>query len=119
MKNEGIRQELATLYGAKCMLTDYKERLTYHHIKKKCDGGKETIANGALLNREAHDLVHYLESNERELYEELNEALMQYKICIDLGETDCLIEFELVKEKVRERTREHESNKSKSKQRKK
>jgi len=34
---------------------------TYHHIKEKRKGGKATIDNGAILSRQAHDHLNYLE----------------------------------------------------------
>ena len=44
MRNEA-KKELIWLYGgAKCMLTDLKIELNYHHLQKKCDGGK--LENG-------------------------------------------------------------------------
>ena len=85
------------------MLSDYKKRLTYHHIKKKCDGGKVTIDNGALLNREAHDFLHYQETHDIQLYSDLQHALCLYKQCVELNETDCLIEWQAVQEQIRKR----------------
>ena len=50
-----------------------KQDLTYHHIHKKCDGGKETIWNGALLMPIAHNYLHIIESREIKLYIAINE----------------------------------------------
>lgn len=104
-KNQAVRHELEMLYGAKCMLTDYTTRLNYHHLIKKCNGGKETIDNGALLNRTAHDFLHEQEHKNKQLYEELNECLILYKLCLELNEQECLNEWEKVKEQVRIRVR--------------
>lgn len=104
-KNQAIRSELETLYGAKCMLTDSKERLNYHHLIKKCNGGKETIANGAVLNRKAHDFLHEQEHKDKQLYNELNECLILYKLCLELNEQECLNEWEAVKKQARIRVR--------------
>ena len=87
------------------MLTDSKERLNYHHIVKKEHGGKETIDNGAVLNREAHDFLHKQEHKDKQLYNELNECLILYKLCLELNEQECLNEWEKVKEQVRKRVR--------------
>ena len=95
-KNQHAREDLEILYGAKCMLTDYQDRLNFHHLKKKCDGGPATIENGALLNRDAHDYLHKQEG--KQLYEELNECLELYKLCYELNESECLNEWENVKE---------------------
>lgn len=50
-----------------------KQDLTYHHIFKKCDGGKETIWNGALLMPIAHNYLHLIENKELRTYIALNE----------------------------------------------
>lgn len=102
-KNQRARKELEMLYGAKCMLTDYKERLNYHHIVKKEHGGKETIDNGAVLNREAHDYLHKQERNNKQLYEELNECLCLYKLCLEYNEIECLEEWKSVQHQMRKK----------------
>lgn len=99
-ENQIARMTLEELYGARCMLTGQCGRLTYHHIVKKCDGGKATVSNGAPLCREAHDLLHYYEMKNRERYEALNDALDMYKKCMDLGLDNCLEDFEIVQEQV-------------------
>lgn len=104
-KNRRAREELEILYGARCMLTGYTIRLNYHHLKKKCEGGKETISNGAILNRTAHDFLHEQEHKDKQLYNELNECLMLYKLCLELNETECLEEWEKVKEQVKIKVR--------------
>lgn len=38
-----------------------KEDMTYHHIIKKSDGGKQTIENGALLMPISHQYLHLIE----------------------------------------------------------
>ena len=50
-----------------------KQDLTYHHIKKKCDGGKETIWNGALLIPLSHNYLHLIENKELKTYIAINE----------------------------------------------
>ena len=50
-----------------------KQDLTYHHIHKKCDGGKETIWNGALLMPISHQYLHLIENKEKRTYIALNE----------------------------------------------
>ena len=34
---------------------------TFHHIVSRSDGGEDSINNGAILTRRAHDLLHLLE----------------------------------------------------------
>lgn len=50
-----------------------KSELTYHHIQKRCDGGKETIWNGALLLPLSHNYLHIIESRELKIYIAINE----------------------------------------------
>lgn len=50
---------------------------TYHHLKKKCHGGKETIENGAVLTRTGHEYLHIVESRDIELYNYINNVLKQ------------------------------------------
>lgn len=47
-------------------------KLTYHHINEKRNGGEESVSNGALLTRKAHTYLHMLETLNPELYEEYN-----------------------------------------------
>lgn len=85
------------------MLTLIQKELTYHHIKKKEHGGKNTIENGAVLCREIHEWLHNnIEHEDRELYNLINECLILYKICIDkderylieMYENECVPEFQ-------------------------
>ena len=50
-----------------------KSDLTYHHIIKKCEGGKETIWNGALLMPVSHQYLHLIENKEIKTYIAINE----------------------------------------------
>lgn len=103
MSNREAREQLQVLYGARCMLTHLKTNLTYHHIKKKCKGGCNDIDNGALLNRIIHSFLHSLERNDPTLYEEINEALQCYKVCVERNETECLEEWKAVQEQARKK----------------
>ena len=49
-----------------------KKDLTYHHILKKSDGGKETIDNGALLMPISHQYLHLIECKDIETYNAIN-----------------------------------------------
>lgn len=73
-----------------------KNPYTYHHIKERRNGGPETITNGAILTRKAHDdlneldmycqegyeafqnLFRYINSLQRELTEEEELDLIDY-----------------------------------------
>lgn len=47
--------------------------ITYHHIIKKCDGGKRIISNGALLIPTAHQYLHLIEHLDPATYDLLND----------------------------------------------
>lgn len=80
-----------------------KKDLTYHHILKKSDGGKETIENGALLMPISHQYLHLIECKDIETYNAINklfsyinmqkhEPTIQQRVYIDY----LLSEFEKV-----------------------
>ena len=50
---------------------------TYHHLIKRCHGGKETIENGAILTKNAHEYLHIVETRALELYVYINNVLKQ------------------------------------------
>lgn len=54
-----------------------KNELTFHHIKKKENGGKRIIENGALLMPYAHQYLHLIEFKDIETYETLNRIFKQ------------------------------------------
>lgn len=49
-----------------------KSDLTFHHIQKRCDGGKEVIENGALLLTIPHQYLHIIEYRDKETYIAIN-----------------------------------------------
>lgn len=50
-----------------------KTDLTFHHIQKKCDGGKQEISNGALLlGNSAHPYLHLIEYKDIDTYITIN-----------------------------------------------
>lgn len=50
--------------------------LSYHHIKKDCDGGPKTIENGALLAKNtAHPYLHVIEDRDLDMYIYINKIL--------------------------------------------
>lgn len=50
---------------------------TYHHLIKRCNSGKETIENGAILTKNSHEYLHIVESRDLELYNYINNVLKQ------------------------------------------
>ena len=51
-----------------------RKDLTFHHIIKKCDGGRETFDNGALLMPTPHEYLHIIEFRDFKSYKHLNEV---------------------------------------------
>lgn len=49
-----------------------KKNITFHHIQKKEDGGKQVIDNGALLMPISHQYLHLIEYKDIETYIALN-----------------------------------------------
>lgn len=73
-----ITREMIYLYNLKdlCFMGYTLDKdATYHHIVKKCDGGEETIENGAVLNPYAHEYLHIIEYKDIETYIAINKIL--------------------------------------------
>lgn len=53
-----------------------RSEMTFHHIRKKEDGGLEVVENGALLMPTAHQYLHIIEYKEYGTYEALNKMFL-------------------------------------------
>lgn len=51
-----------------------KKDLTFHHIVKKCEGGREIITNGALLMPIPHQYLHIIEYKDFKTYKHINDV---------------------------------------------
>ena len=51
--------------------------VTFHHIVKEEDGGKLEFSNGALLVKDSHTYLHFIESYDADIYNKLNEILLE------------------------------------------
>ena len=49
-----------------------KKDLTFHHIKKREDGGEQVIENGAILMPVAHQYLHIIEYKDFDTYVSIN-----------------------------------------------
>lgn len=54
---------------------DNFERYSFHHIQKRCDGGKQTITNGSPLHISSHAYLHTIENFDPDKYIFLNTVL--------------------------------------------
>ena len=111
--NKEAKEELIRLYGAECFIDrlhlrpestkvyvgkqlEYMrkhqkqlKRLTYHHIKERCKGGKATRENGALLSEENH---RWFNQQSKEDQAKMNQAFQDLKAKID-NARECKIEL--------------------------
>lgn len=78
-----------------------KKNLTFHHIIKRENGGKEIISNGALLMPIAHEYLHVIEYKDFKTYNYINDIFkiintQQYEPTQDQREIlECiLLDFE-------------------------
>lgn len=73
-----ITKEMLRLYPAISGLdwmnyTLVKRELTYHHILKKAEGGREWVENGALLMPIPHQYLHIIEYKDWKTYKHIND----------------------------------------------
>lgn len=54
-----------------------KDKLQYHHLKHKSEGGKATVENGALVYGDEHGYMHSLPRPQEEL---INNHIRQWKV---------------------------------------
>lgn len=72
-----IKREMLRIYEPVSNLDwmNYKlsrKDITFHHIQKRCNGGKRTIENGALLMPVAHQYLHLIEFQDIDTYNAIN-----------------------------------------------
>lgn len=53
------------------------DKLTRHHIVKKEDGGENGISNYALLTSRSHNMINYLEENDVETFNKINDLFLK------------------------------------------
>ena len=54
---------------------DNEEKYSFHHLTKKCNGGKRIISNGAVLHQSSHSYLHTIENYDLDKYLFLNRIL--------------------------------------------
>lgn len=103
------------------------ERMNYHHLEHKADGGATTIENGAVVNELEHRYMHSLPRHQEEI---INNHIRQWKLdyislcagqVIDSGEVDLDLEKDTMEIPVHEyhSAREFTLKELKEKQRRK
>lgn len=56
---------------------DNEEKYSFHHLKKKADGGEKIISNGAVLHQSSHSYLHTIEYYDIDKYIFLNKILKE------------------------------------------
>ena len=82
MSNRYVRDPLIRIYGETCFLggkPSESNPLTLHHIKSVCNGGVDTVKNGALLTEGMHWLFNMIELKDPETAKFINEYFQYYK----------------------------------------
>lgn len=82
---------------------------TYHHIKKKCDGGQVTIENGAILTLNAHEYLNIIEFKGANTYYALNEM---FKIINRQGHAPTMEQYQIIDALLRMFEEEHRNDKN-------
>ena len=93
MSHNGVMKELIKRYGKRCFIdvlhlrkdtnrkyTGKSNYYTYHHIKRRSEGGQTTLKNGALLSRENHEWLH---QQSPEAIRCINDLFHKYKNRVD------------------------------------
>lgn len=84
---------------------DYKiinpNDLTYHHILEKRNGGRRTIENGAILIRESHDYLHFLDRYYHKYYRNLNDLFRALNMTMQPPTEEYYEEINYILKKVR------------------
>lgn len=75
--------------------------LTYHHIKEKRNGGKRILSNGAILIRESHEYLNYLDYYYHKYYKDLNELFKWLNMTMKPPTNEYYKEINYVLKKVR------------------
>lgn len=72
-----ITKHMIKLYNLDLCFMGYKldRTASFHHIVKRCDGGKEEMENGAVINGMAHQYLHIIEYKDTNTYITLNNIL--------------------------------------------
>ena len=90
--NKKARKKLEKIYGKGCFIERMGIRkikgvkpidktITYHHLKKRSEGGKATVENGANLAWENHAWLHSLpEAQQKDLNNRIREWKLNYLI---------------------------------------
>ena len=86
-----------------------KKDLTFHHIVKKVDGGREIITNGALLMPIPHQYLHIIEFKDWKTYKHINDL---FRIINDQQFEPTMEQRETLEYILQEFEKKHENDKT-------
>ena len=72
-----ITKHMIKIYNLDLCFMGYKldKTASFHHLTKRENGGKETLENGAVLNKNAHEYLHIIEYKDIDTYITINNIL--------------------------------------------
>lgn len=75
--DRSVKYALIVLAGTRCMCCgkDVGNKITWHHLKPRYAGGKDTLANASLLCEDCHREIHYYQWGTEEYIERTKEIL--------------------------------------------
>ena len=89
-----------------------KEDLSFHHIKKRVDGGKKIIENGAILqSKNSHPYLHLIEYIDIQTYIALNEV---FKIINMQGSEPTIMQRDVIESILQLFEKEHKWDKNRN-----
>lgn len=85
-----------------------KADVSFHHIKKKCDGGTKDISNGALIMPPGHQYLHLIECKDIDTYIAINKI---FKYVNQQGHEPTTEQREIIEYLLKEFESEHKWDK--------
>ena len=76
-KIKGYKKFLKEKHFTSKEIKKLTERMNYHHLEHKADGGATSVENGAIVNELEHRYLHSLPRNQEEV---INNHIRQWKI---------------------------------------
>jgi hypothetical protein len=89
------------------------ENFTYHHLIKKCDGGKRIFNNGAVLYETSHSYLHRIEYYDFEKYVYINNILKEVNNQRYMTTIEQLMKIDYVLKQFEEEHKNYISNRGK------
>lgn len=92
-KIKGYKKFLKEKHFTSKEIKKLTDRMNYHHLEHKADGGATSIENGAIVNELEHRYLHSLPRNQEEV---INNHIRQWKIDFITLSTESVIDSEQI-----------------------